>query len=343
MNNLNKLVDTLFASKSIENIAIRVGIGDEIIADKYCSAYSNISDNTLFDIASVSKIVCTTSLLLIAFDRGLISPDTMVNKFYDVPDDKSGLTIKNLMTHTFGIGWKPLYEMSDSTDNIENVILNTALDIPLGSDVLYSCPAYILLGKILEKVFGDSLDSLFLKYVTIPLNMTRTSYLTNERVDVVNSNIEDTLIGTVNDYNCRYLGGVAGNAGVFSSVSDLTRYARFLLSNGQPLVSKETFNMAVKNYTPGMSESRGLGFLYVDKSYKQTGSLFNCGSIGHCGHTGQSLFVNLQNGLFVIILSDSTLCTIKKYGVDTYSDVIKMREDIHNAIYADLKLKGYKI
>ena len=85
-----------------------------------------------------------------------------------------------------------------------------------------------------------------------------------------------------------------------------------------------------------MSESRGLGFLYVDDNYKQTGNLFSQGSFGHCGHTGQSVFIDPKSGLYVIVLSDMTLSTIKKFGVDTYSEVICARENIHNSILKDL-------
>ena len=92
----------------------------------------------------------------------------------------------------------------------------------------------------------------------------------------------------------------------------------------------------VANYTQEMCESRGHGFLYVDERYKQAGRLFNKGSIGHCGHTGQSLFVDPSTGIYVIILSDMTLSTIKKFGVDTYDKVILNREIIHNAIFKDL-------
>ena len=76
---------------------------------------------------------------------------------------------------------------------------------------------------------------------------------------------------------------------------------------------------------------------------EKTGKLFKAGSIGHCGHTGQSVFVDATSGLYVIVFSDATLCTIKKYSVDTYGDVIRMREDIHNAILTDITEKGIKL
>ena len=142
----------------------------------------------------------------------------------------------------------------------------------------------------------------------------------------------------VNDYNCEHLGGVSGNAGVFSNICDLTKYAQMLLCGGSPIVDKEIFEMAVKNYTPKHDQSRALGFLYVDEKYDQTGKLFPKGSIGHCGHTGQSLFVHPGSGLYAIILTDAT-ATLARSSNDNsydYSVVCKMRQMIHNAIAEDI-------
>lgn len=113
-----------------------------------------------------------------------------------------------------------------------------------------------------------------------------------------------------------------------------------LLNRGNPLISQETLNFACRNHTLGMSEARGVGFLYVDERYEQTGELFPIGAIGHCGHTGQSFFVDRKSGLYVIILSDATVSTVKKYGHEDYEKVIQMRKELHNAIKKDLSEHG---
>lgn len=155
----------------------------------------------------------------------------------------------------------------------------------------------------------------------------------------MNSNLKSEDKGKVNDYNCRFLGGICGNAGVFSNMKDMTTYVQMLLKHGEPLIGRDTFEQAVKNYTTDMDESRGLGFLYVDEKYYQNGGLFNSGAIGHCGHTGQSVFVDLESGFYVIVLSDATISTTKKYGQEHYDEVMKMRHDIHAAIKEDLRRK----
>jgi CubicO group peptidase (beta-lactamase class C family) len=193
------------------------------------------------------------------------------------------------------------------------------------------------LGKILEKIFGEPLNKCFDELVAKPLGLNNTSFLPKDTSNAVNSNLNEDKRGIVNDYNCQFLGGVAGNAGLFSNISDITKYVSFVQNRGKPLFSEETFLLAAHNHTVGMSESRGLGFLYVDDGYNQTGGLFSQGAIGHCGHTGQSVFVDYRSGLYVIILSDATISTVKKYGKEHYDEVMDMRSRVHAAIKQDMQ------
>jgi len=124
---------------------------------------------------------------------------------------------------------------------------------------------------------------------------------------------------------------------LFSNISDVTKYVNFLQDRGAPLISEQMFLTASQNHTLGMSAARGLGFLYVDERYSQTGGLFTNGAIGHCGHTGQSVFVDYRSGLYVIILSDATISTVKKYGREHYGEVTEMRAQIHRAIKCDFE------
>jgi len=333
MNNLVSYIDELFSKDLLRNIAIKVGKKDDILLEYYKSD-GEINADTLFDMASVSKMLCTTTLSLIALDKGLISLDDKVTKYFDVPE--KGITIKNLLSHTIGIGHKSLNLPQMNIDNVAEYILNIPSDIPVGSDVLYSCPGFIVMGKILEKVFDDRLDRVFETYVTKPLGMDKTCYLPLRQSNMVNANIDEKDKGRVNDYNCQFLGGVAGNAGVFSNITDLTKYVKMLISGGEPLFSKDILNIAAENHTAEMKESRGLGFVYSDEKYPRTGDLMPKGSIGHGGWTGQSVFVDLKSGLYVIILTDLTVSTQKKFGSpdsDLSKEIIK---NIHFKITSDL-------
>lgn len=331
MLHLEKTIDEYVEKGILRQVAVRVGRGDEVLYDTF---RGGVDDTTLFDMASVTKIMVTTSLALIALDRGLISVNDPVAKFYST--DKP-LTVEHLLTHTVGIGYKPLNKTGNTYANIAEKILEIPADIPIGTDVLYSCPGFILLGKILERAFGKPLNECFDEFVAKPLGFESTSFLPKNRKRAVNSNLEEEKRGVVNDYNCQFLGGVAGNAGLFSNISDVTKYVNFLQNKGRPLISEQMFLTASQNHTSGMSEARGLGFLYVDERYIQTGGLFPNGSIGHCGHTGQSVFVDYRSGLYVVILSDATVSTVKKYGTEHYDEVMDMRSRIHAAIKQDMQ------
>ena len=329
MNCLEKTIDQYSENGILEHIAVRVGQGDRVIYDTY---RGGVDENTLFDMASITKIMATTALSLIALDKGSLILDDHVDKFF--PTSKP-LTIKNLLTHTIGVGHMSLNKEGNTYENIAQKILELPLAIPIGTDVRYSCPAFILLGKIVEKIFGMPLNACFDELVAKPLGLESTSFLPSNRQNAVNSNLDEKKRGVVNDYNCQFLGGVAGNAGLFSNISDVTKYVNFLQRRGAPLISQQTFLTAAQNHTVGMTEARGLGFLYVDERYEQAGGLFPNGTIGHCGHTGQSLFVDHRSGFYVIILSDATISTVKKYGKEHYDRVKEMRARIHSAIKCD--------
>ena len=341
MSALDNCINKLISSKVLTNAAIRAGKGREILIDSYFSHTDyELCEKTLFDMASVTKIVATTTLALIASDKGLLKFSDKVSQYFGVPDDKKELTVKNLLCHTMGMGHKNLCADGVTYGNIAEHILSIPCDVKIGIDYIYSCPAFILLGKILEKIYGKRLDALLREYVSDPLGMTDTGYLPdaeNYRFAPCNFRGESYR---VNDYNCDFLGGVAGNAGVFSNIADMTLFAQMLLSEGSPIIESKTFEQAVKNYgREKFSESRALGFLYVDKKYTQTGKLFPKGSFGHCGHTGQSVFVHPESGLYAIVLTDATATLARASGDLSYDYgiVCDMRKQIHNAIAEDIK------
>ncbi len=341
MKHLNACIDRLFAAHTIKNIALRIGMGDTVLYETYRSETGPIDETTLFDMASVTKIVATTSLCLLAMEQGLLTAGDPLSSFFTCPADKKNITLQQLLTHTSGIGGHKALNLPGNTyENIADYILNLPLDYPTGTEVDYSCPGFILLGKILEQCYGQRLDHLFKELIATPLGMEYSGFLPDRNASIVNSNPQEEKRGIVNDYNCQYLGGVAGNAGLFSNIRDMTRYVAFLRRQGAPLISKETFLPYLKNYTPTLSQDRGLGFLYVTPRYEQAGGLFPAGSYGHCGHTGQSVFLDPEHEFYVILLTDATNTVSQKYGKSNYEEVKQMRAAIHTAIGEDLKEYG---
>ena len=111
-----------------------------------------------------------------------------------------------------------------------------------------------------------------------------------------------------------------------------------IVEKNEKLYSEKLFNLAETDYTPNYDEGRGLGYLVVDGRYKQTGKLFPKGSFGHCGHCGQSFFISREKNMYVILLTNATRFAAMKNDFKhyDYGITMKMREDVHNAIYKDL-------
>ena len=297
-----------------------------------------LNEKTLCDMMSVTKILATTPLCLMAIDEGLLSLDDTIGKFFPyAPEDKRDITVFQMLTHQSGMTHcfvKPTFGPFDK-DEAAQFQLNRPLAAKPGEKFIYCCNNMILLAFIIEKIYRKPFELLFCERIAFPLEMHRTRFLCR---DVENS-ILCTRTPWVGENMCcdpsaRRLGGVAGNAGVFSCIEDMEKFALSLLKGHAPLISDATFALARKNHTPHLSDSRGLGYVYVDSRYPQTGRLFSEGSIGHCGHSGTSVFVDFEKGLYAVTLSNTTrLAEERKLG---YAHTMKFRADLHNAIADDL-------
>lgn len=296
--------------------------------------------NSIIEIASVTKLVVTSLLIYIAVSKGMMSFDDLVSKYFPVPLDKQDLKIKHLMYHSIGFNGRSLCLNSMFYDNCAEQILNIPSQWKPGSKFSYCCASYILLGKIIEKVFCERLDIVWKKEVAEMLNLDSSNFLPkpDPNKHYINVNLSDKYAYIANDYNCRYLGNITGNAGLFSSMNDLQKIMNVFLNNGYPLVKKEVLDEAMKNYTPDSIQSRFLGGVYIDNKYNQTGTLFPDGSFGHGGHTGQHFTFNRESKLYVIFLSDLTKNIEILNGYDKYDDVILYRSKIHSLLKEDLHL-----
>ena len=177
------------------------------------------------------------------------------------------------------------------------------------------------------------MEVLFAGRVAKPLGLSNTHYLCDADADHILCTRQEGE-NLCDDPSARRLGGVAGHAGVFSCLDDMETYAKALLGGLSALLPPEVFAMACKNYTPHLAADRGLGDLYVTERYPQTGRLFSAGSIGHCGHSGQSVFVDFTKRMHVVVLSNITLYSARRGG--TYDDTMAFRKAIHDTIADDL-------
>lgn len=265
--------------------------------------------DTLYDLASLTKTMATAMVALKLVEQGRLSLYDTLGDWLDAPADKRSITLKELMTHTGGFPVHILLEKQVSGPaQAAACLLGLPLERPAGQQVVYSCLGYILLGWALERAGGAPLDQLADRLVFRPLGMARTGFrpqggdVAATECDAVTG---QPLQGLAHDENARFLGGVAGNAGLFSTVGDCARFAAMLSQGGSGFLPAALFACMVANHTPGMAESRGLGFRLADGRPLSCGELVPMGSFGHTGFTGTSLWVDAQTGFYAVLLTNA--------------------------------------
>ncbi len=292
-----------------------------------------VTPETRYDLASVTKILVPTMLSLRAMEEGDLTLDDTLGRFFpDAPEDKKGVTVFQLMTHTSGFAPSVRIEReaADAGDALR-AVLGHPLAFTPGERPRYSCLGFIAFAKALEALYGRALDDLARERVFLPLGMTHTGYLPT------GGNIASTekdpatgraLCGVVHDENARFLGGVAGNAGVFSDLNDMILFAQMLADRGGRYLSPATLACAVRCRTDGFDTHRGLGFHLGGVSRNFMGDLFPPCSFGHTGFTGTSVAVDPTTGFFVVLLSNRVHPTRENTALIDY------RRAFHNALYA---------
>ena len=311
--------------------ALAIGIGSSIYLKK---AYGNCRETTLFDMASLSKILGPTMIAFRFLEDGLLRLyDTVEFFFPEAPEDKKNITILQLMTHTSGIA--DHFFLSDYTDEpaeAARVILERPLAQSPDSDPVYSCMGYILLGKILEKIGGLPLDQLAKKYVFEPLDMTHTGYHPTGDCAPTEQDPQTgkLLQGIVHDENARFLKGISANAGVFSDINDMITFAQMLSLGGNGYLSPAMLETALRNRTPNSKgEYRGLGFNLAGSPKNFLGDLMSPLAYGHTGFTGTSLALDPATGLWMVLLTNRVCPTRNNL------KLIRIRALAHNAAAAE--------
>lgn len=286
--------------------ALAIGIGDKIYLKQ---TYGDCLDTTLFDMASLSKILGPTMIALRFLEEGLFRLyDTVADFFPDAPADKKDITILQLMTHTGGF---PAHfflsdHIADPADAAQAILDHPLAQAP-GGDPIYSCMGYILLGKILEKISGLPLDQLAERYVFAPLGMKNTGYhpagpCAPTELDPATG---QCLQGIVHDENARFLKGISANAGVFSNLGDMIAFVKMLALGGNGYLSPATLAAALRNRTPdSKGEFRGLGFNLAGSPKSFLGDLLSPRAYGHTGFTGTSIAIDPDTGLWVVLLTN---------------------------------------
>ena len=298
-----------------------------------------MTERHLFDIASLTKVVGTTTGIMVLVDRGKLSVDDPVSAH--IPSyatrEKGAITIRHLLAHRSGmIDWYPMYYRASERSQAHDLISQLPLQSPVGTRRKYSDLGFTLLGQIIEKVSGMALDTFLLNEVFRPLGMRNTLYnpLRSNRdlriaatshgnpyeyrmvhdpsLGYVYPEIEPgswkgwrshTLKGEVNDGNAWYAGkGVSGAAGLFSTAEDLSVIVRMLLSGGMHGGKRFLKEATVRSFLTPNEDGHGLGWMMDPSSSFMKGA--PKGSFGHTGFTGTSIAADPSSGLYVILLTN---------------------------------------
>ncbi|MBL8231175.1 MAG: DUF1343 domain-containing protein [Bryobacterales bacterium] len=323
-NDLDALIEAAIKADEIPGAVLLIGSNGKILHRK---AYGNrvlvpakepMTLDTIFDAASLTKVVATTSSILKLLEQGKLRLSDKVSLHLPAfQNGNSNITVRQLLTHFSGL--RPDLDLVPAWSGHELGIQKALIDKPVaqpGERFIYSDINFILLGEIVRKLGGKPLDQYARENVFLPLGMKdsmfnpppslRARIAPTEKYNGMNA----PLRGTVHDETTRFMGGVAGHAGLFTTAEDLSKFANMLLNQGQGssgrILSPLTIRKATEPQTPGdQATLRGLGFDLDSQFSSNRGELFPIGSFGHTGFTGTSMWVDPSTKTFVILLTNS--------------------------------------
>lgn len=300
---------------------------------------------TVFDLASVTKVVATTSMAMKLYDAGRLNLEQRVAEL--VPEFVAGdqardprrneITVRMLLAHSSGLpAYRRLFEQAGTREELLGAIYSMPLEAAPGARAEYSDIGFILLGEALQRIIGESLDGFCQREIFATLGMTHTAYLPPaEWRSGIPPTVNDTTFrhrtiqGEVNDENASVLGGVSAHAGIFSNAEDASRFALSMLGYGRQLFRPGTVALFTARQTTPAGSSRALGW-DTPSAPSQAGRYFSSHSFGHLGYTGTSLWIDGRRKISITLLTNRTW-------PDARSQAIKqMRPQFHDAVMKQL-------
>jgi len=270
------------------------------------------AQRTIYDVASLSKVVGTTTAIMILYDEKKIGLDDPVVNYIPTfgGGDKDKVTIRQLLTHTSGLpAGRDIWRIAQTPLEARALVLNTPLEGRPGAQYIYSDLGADILGLLVEVVAAEPLDKFLTRRVFEPLGMNETMYRPADSLRYRIAPTEVTpprgypLQGEVHDENAYALGGVAGHAGLFSTAADLSVFAQMMLNggeyNGVQIISKPT----VELFTSRAFGHRALGWDTAEGDYG-SGRFLGPTAYGHTGFTGTSMWIDPEREMFVILLTN---------------------------------------
>jgi uncharacterized protein YbbC (DUF1343 family)/CubicO group peptidase (beta-lactamase class C family) len=315
------LVQEQINDQTITGAVLVVGHGGRIVHQKAFGLRATspraeaMTLDTVFDLASLTKVVATTPSVMRLIQYGQVRLDEPVAHY--IPDfglnGKDAVTVRQLLTHYSGL--RPDVDLNPpwvGRDTAFRLAHEEKLQAPQGSVFIYSDTNFIVLGELVQRLSGMPLDQYASVHVFQPLGMKHTRFLPppewkSKIAETFAPDRKQILRGVVHDPRADRMGGVAGHAGVFSTAGDLALYAQALISRKQILDGDIIEKMTTPQQPPNATEVRGLGW-DIDSSFSSNrGSLLPVGSFGHTGYTGTSMWVDPYTNTYVILLTNSVL------------------------------------
>jgi len=343
MDDVRKLLQGWVDKDLLPSASLRVIRGRQVVFS--CDAGTTcvekgqpVTGDTLYDLASLTKVTATLPALLLLLQEGRIRLDDPVGRYFaDCPEDKSRITIAQLLTHTSGLPADLQERRRDSSIVLPQLLYQQKLLQEPGSKVIYSDLGMIWLGLLVEAATKERLDAFVSRRVFSPLGMNHALYCPNNRVF---GNIAATeycslqgryIVGEVHDEKAFALGGIAGHAGLFATADDLCRYALSWMHDEHAIIGKEWRVRASRCQTPAVQERRGLGWQCNDPDRPLScGAGFHPDSYGHTGFTGTSLWIDPVGDWAVIFLTNAV-------HLGRGHSLRQLRPAIHDAVTAHFK------
>ncbi len=287
------------------------------------------SHETIYDLASLTKPLITTALVLQTAAEGKIPLDGRVSDWLTEyrGTDKEEITFIDLLTHRGGFqAWFPLYTQGIGDKAYLDALVKRPLRYQPGTREIYSCLGFITLALALERIHGEPIESLAQTRIFNPLGLRTAVFSppaamkyriaatewgnTNERAMVAARNLtfkrfrNYMIWGEVNDGNAFYMGGMAGNAGLFGTARDVFEIARQWAIGGGTLLPESMVQLALRNYTVGLAENRGFGWLLHTTRPDHPSAVLSEECYGHTGFTGTSVWVDPARDLIMVLLTN---------------------------------------
>jgi|KBSMisStandDraft_5_1062788.scaffolds.fasta_scaffold00213_24 CubicO group peptidase (beta-lactamase class C family) len=346
-----RVVEQAIAARAFPGASIAVTLCGQLVASKsfgqftYESASSPMATHTIFDLASLTKVVATTTMAMILYERGELDLQLpvpgVVPEFATEDSRREEVTLQMLLAHSSGLpAYEKLFLKAATKESLLDAAFKVSLKYSPGTQAEYSDIGFILFGVALERIAGEPIDSFCRREIFGTLGMAHTGFNppASSRPQIPPTS-EDKMFrkriiqGEVQDENASVLGGVAAHAGLFSTASDVASFAQCLLRGGSPILRPETIALFTTRQPSPEGTSRALGW-DTPSVPSQSGRYFSTASFGHLGYTGTSLWIDPARQLSVTLLTNRTWPDCAN------QEIKQVRPQFHDAVVGAIERAG---